>query len=98
MFIRIVGILLLAIVLVTLLRVFLGGLLKLLRTSSAPPPHGQQDPPQPQGGTLHRDPHCGVFVAEGAAIQAEIRGVTYYFCSDQCRRAFQETGKSQRAG
>ncbi len=38
-----------------------------------------------------RDPNCGVPVDPSQAqFKAEIRGRTYYFCSDHCRRSFLE--------
>lgn len=35
------------------------------------------------------DPVCGMYVDESTAeLKAEVRGVTYYFCSESCRREF----------
>jgi P-type Cu+ transporter len=35
------------------------------------------------------DPVCGMFVDEGTAeLKAQVRGVTYYFCSESCMREF----------
>lgn len=35
-----------------------------------------------------KDPICGMSVNEGAALQAERDGKTFYFCSDSCRQKF----------
>ena len=35
------------------------------------------------------DPVCGMFVDESTAeLKAQVRGVTYYFCSESCMREF----------
>ncbi|MGI8618741.1 MAG: YHS domain-containing protein [Gemmatimonadaceae bacterium] len=40
--------------------------------------------------TEHTDPVCGMVVMpESAEGKAEYLGKTYYFCSDQCMRVFQ---------
>jgi len=41
------------------------------------------------GGELHKDPVCGTFVAEGAAVVKSAAGKTVYFCSAACRDKFQ---------
>ena len=38
---------------------------------------------------LVRDPVCGTFVAPGTSLSLTARGATHYFCSEQCRAAFQ---------
>lgn len=48
------------------------------------------------GGTLMKatDPVCGMKVdPENAADQVEHEGRTYYFCSEGCRKAFQDNPK-----
>jgi YHS domain-containing protein len=40
-------------------------------------------------GQLHRDPVCGTFVAEGAAVVKSAGGKTVFFCSPACRDKFQ---------
>lgn len=38
---------------------------------------------------MAKDPICGMFVDESTAeLKAMVRGVTYYFCSETCRRQF----------
>lgn len=44
--------------------------------------------PERAGGQLVRDPQCGTYVAESAAIRVAFRGETLYFCSDVCRDAY----------
>ena len=35
------------------------------------------------------DPVCGMYVDEATAeLKAEVRGTTYYFCGEGCRRRF----------
>ncbi|GMV05181.1 MAG: hypothetical protein AMXMBFR53_14600 [Gemmatimonadota bacterium] len=37
------------------------------------------------------DEVCGMEIdAEGAAAEVDFQGKTYYFCSDRCRRMFEE--------
>ncbi|OFW10247.1 MAG: hypothetical protein A3H96_18340 [Acidobacteria bacterium RIFCSPLOWO2_02_FULL_67_36] len=40
------------------------------------------------GVPLARDPVCGVFVVPGQALTAQRGGTTQYFCSEQCRQAW----------
>ncbi|HLH03849.1 MAG TPA: YHS domain-containing protein [Bryobacteraceae bacterium] len=47
------------------------------RTSSAAPPTAA-------GGDLHKDPVCGTYVAEGAALKRQSNGQTFYYCSQAC--------------
>jgi YHS domain-containing protein len=44
---------------------------------------------------LARDPVCGTYVVPERAPSAAAGGSTYYFCSEECRRAFQA---KERAG
>ena len=38
---------------------------------------------------MAKDPVCGMYVDEGTAtLKADVRGVTYYFCSDSCLHEF----------
>ncbi len=38
---------------------------------------------------MAKDPVCGMFVDESSAeLKAQVRGVTYYFCSETCMREF----------
>jgi YHS domain-containing protein len=44
--------------------------------------------PRTPGVKLVRDPVCGTYVAPANARSLTTKGVTYYFCSDQCRTQF----------
>jgi YHS domain-containing protein len=37
-----------------------------------------------------QDPNCRVFVPKGTAVEEEIGGQTYFFCSRDCARAFRK--------
>ncbi len=37
------------------------------------------------GGELHKDPVCGTYVAESAALKRQAGGRTFYYCSESCR-------------
>jgi YHS domain-containing protein len=50
-------------------------------SSVAPKPEGGA----PAGGELKRDPVCGTYVAENAAVTSKIGGRTLHFCSQACR-------------
>ena len=46
---------------------------------------------------MAKDPVCGMYVDEAIAIfKAEVRGRTYYFCSESCMRTFLEPEKELR--
>src|SRR5579859_6239145 len=46
---------------------------------------------------MAKDPICGMFVDESTAkLKAEVRGVTYYFCSESCVREFLAPEKELR--
>ena len=46
---------------------------------------------------IAKDPVCGMFVDEATAeLKAEIRGATYYFCSESCMREFLSPEKELR--
>lgn len=52
--------------------------------------HQQHEQPN-LGPGEHLDPVCGMTVEEGAgAITYEYNNMTYYFCSNGCRRAFEK--------
>ena len=44
-----------------------------------------------RGGSLERDPVCGTYVEPTRALTAQVSSKTYYFCSEQCLRAFRKT-------
>lgn len=52
--------------------------------ASAPPPSAHL----PTQETLRKDPVCGTFLPESSAVRKTVDGVTYYFCSAECRDKF----------
>ena len=36
-----------------------------------------------------RDPQCGMFVPRSLALKKVIKGKTYYFCSEECLKSFE---------
>ncbi len=60
------------------------GFLRLSSSSSSSPP--------PITGQVHKDPQCGIYVAEELALKAPARGQQYYFCSAECRDRFRAEG------
>jgi YHS domain-containing protein len=47
-------------------------------------------PPLTITGQAHKDPECGIYVAEELAIRAAVNGRQHYFCSAECRDRFLE--------
>lgn len=47
---------------------------------------------EPSGDTsdMVQDPECGTYIPLESAEKAVIKGVPYYFCSDECRVAHQK--------
>ena len=45
-------------------------------------------PRQPAGGVLHKDPVCGVYVADSTAFRVRHGQETVYFCSEDCMKKF----------
>ena len=55
--------------------------------ASAANPQQAQSPAGPQlAGELHKDPVCGTYVAEAAAVRRQIGGRTIFYCSEDCRK------------
>jgi YHS domain-containing protein len=52
---------------------------------------------RPSGEEAHRDPVCGVFVAEEDAVIGKLEGERLYFCSMACLEKYREqlTHKSE---
>jgi YHS domain-containing protein len=97
--IRLLVILLALIVLVTVLRYFVGFAARAVANFLEAPP---DRPPSPGkghpksastlGGELKRDPVCGTFVAAGSAIRRKSgSGQILYFCSEECVRTFERS-------
>jgi YHS domain-containing protein len=60
-----------------------------------PPPPGPGQPGAqsrtasiPTAEALKKDPVCGTYLAPSSAVQKTVGGVTYYFCSPECRDKF----------
>jgi len=50
----------------------------------------RRDAPQQQSVGLVRDPVCGVFVVPGQALELGTGTSAKYFCSEKCRREWQQ--------
>jgi YHS domain-containing protein len=77
----------LILVLLTLLYFMLRSAIKELRERA------QRGDPNRQISDKHQmvqDPNCRVFVPRGVAVQEQIGGQTYFFCSRDCAKAFQK--------
>jgi len=59
---------------------------------SRPPGPGASTQSIPTAEALKKDPVCGTYLAASSGVQKTIGGVTYYFCSAECRDKFQKTG------
>jgi YHS domain-containing protein len=51
---------------------------------------GKQDPALTDGKAMIQDPVCLVYVPKGDAVPALVGGQTYYFCSQDCAKTFQQ--------
>ncbi len=58
-----------------------------LRRQAQPPGQRSNEAPSESnlGGELHKDPVCGTYVAESAALKRQAGGQTFYYCSESCR-------------
>jgi YHS domain-containing protein len=77
----------LILVLLTLLYFLLRSAIRELRE------RGKKEDPNRQISDKHQmvqDPNCRVFVPKGVAVEEQIGGQTYFFCSRDCARAFQK--------
>jgi YHS domain-containing protein len=43
-----------------------------------------------RGEEMIKDPECGIYVPRNDAVKAEVKGTTYYFCSNACRDQYQQ--------
>ena len=94
---RYVLILLIVLIMLPVLRGWLGAIARLLlnwslgtRSSSGA---GQRapmaSPPAAVGSTmLHKDPVCGTYVSEAVAVPLKEGGQTLWFCSEACREKY----------
>lgn len=89
MFIRIVLYTLIAILVLTAIRMFAGvlskGLGSLLDDSDPVAGKAPGRPSTPVGGALKRDPVCGTFVSADTSIRKQSGNEFVYFCSAACR-------------
>jgi len=67
-----------------------GDLFKAPSSDSGPAQSGPSSraPGIPTAEALKKDPVCGTYLAPSSAIQKAVGGVTYYFCSPECRDKF----------
>ena len=81
--------LILAVLVITILRMVIGGLMRSAAQAlkAGGTPEGRPSSPSP-GGELKRDPVCGTYVAEAASIKRSVGGQVYHFCSAACRDKF----------
>ena len=77
---------------VALLRRLVASMLRAPQTQTG---DGSQEGSQPESGRrLHRDPVCGVHVAEEISFPLREAGETLYFCSPECRDRYQNAAQS----
>ncbi|MEJ5368615.1 MAG: hypothetical protein WHT08_09865 [Bryobacteraceae bacterium] len=80
---RLLIFLLLFILVVPLIRIFVGAAARALSEFLG----RESKPRRPEiGGKLHRDPVCGVYVSGQAAVKRVRGGETRYYCSEECAR------------
>jgi YHS domain-containing protein len=74
------------------------------RSTTAIPNPAYQPPAKKDGreiqtsGELHKDPTCGTFVLIDTAYALPQDGVTYYFCSTDCRDKFKAERRQNKWG
>lgn len=91
---RYILILLLVLIMLPVLRGWLGVLARLLMNwaigsgpAAASSARSPMAPPPVQAGStmLHKDPVCGTYVSEAVAVTLKENGQTLWFCSEACR-------------
>lgn len=101
--IRIFIYLLLSIFVITLVRMFIGIVMKGLgaylnpgeaRTARGPRP---QAGPSRKGGVLRKDSYSGVYIAEDSAVAKVINGETHYFSSEENLQAYLRESAARQA-
>jgi YHS domain-containing protein len=80
---RLLVFLLLFILVVPLIRIFVGAAARALSDFLG---RGDGRKRPEIGGKLHRDPVCGVYVSEQASVKRVKDGETRYYCSEECAR------------
>ena len=88
---RVIGYLLLAVILISLVRGVFGILVKGISEAMAPQQRSATGARGPAGGEiplsgeLKKDPVCGTYTSAATSIKKTIGKETVYFCSAQCR-------------
>ncbi len=85
---RLLAYLLIAVVLITVLRMVIGVVTKMAAGFFSPskPARSSGAPAGVQTvGELKRDPVCGTYVLAENAVTRTVGGNTFYFCSEACR-------------
>ncbi len=90
---RVIVWLLTSIFLITIVRAFIGIILKgfaeLMGTqASRQPPAAPSRTSVPISGELRKDPVCGTYVATSTPFQKSVHGETHFFCSEDCKAKF----------
>ena len=62
---------------------------QVMNSSDAPDP--KRTPDFPSGGELKKDPVCGTYVSESAAITEKFGKALVHFCSVECRDKYRAT-------
>jgi uncharacterized protein len=47
-----------------------------------------------RGEEMVLDPQCGTYLPRGDALEGNIAGTKHYFCSKECRKAYQDRPKA----
>ena len=58
----------------------------------------QPQVPPAKGLPLVRDPVCGTYIDQTRAVALRRKGETHYFCSENCRTAFQQDSRARARG
>lgn len=84
---RLIGLLILAIVVVTVLRTVIGIVAKWFTGGADRRAADPGKPPKVRaGGALLRCPACGTYTSESLAVKRVSGGDTLYYCSPECAR------------
>ena len=51
-----------------------------------------------KGVPLVRDPVCGTYIDQARALTLRRKGEMHYFCSENCRTAFQQESRARARG
>jgi YHS domain-containing protein len=84
---------LIAVFLITLVRAFLGIIMKGFSELVSPSQPDSAKPGAPVGGELKKDPVCGTYVPAQTSVKLNVKGEVYHFCSEDCMNKFSRGGK-----